>query len=97
MSRDRGTASQDQDQGYGLVCDVNGKCLDEDLIVVSANQEHGIIGRRDGSEVDFSHFPIGEKVRILPNHACSTAAQYDKYHVIEKGQCVGSWSRIRGW
>jgi D-serine deaminase-like pyridoxal phosphate-dependent protein len=46
LPRDRGTAKQKVDQGYGLVCDV-GPPVD-DLVVVDANQEHGIIARRDG-------------------------------------------------
>ena len=42
MSRDRGTAGQAVDQGYGLVCDLAGRPI-PDLIVVGANQEHGIV------------------------------------------------------
>ena len=48
MSRDRGTASQAVDQGYGVVCDLDGAPLG-DLIVVGANQEHGIVAPRPGS------------------------------------------------
>ena len=68
MSRDHGTASHAVDQGYGLVCDAQGVPLD-DLIVVEANQEHGIIARRDAGAVDFTRFPIGtltQKVAVLP-------------------------------
>jgi D-serine deaminase-like pyridoxal phosphate-dependent protein len=36
MSRDRGTAAQDADQGYGVVCDAGGRVI-EDLIVSGAN------------------------------------------------------------
>jgi len=38
LSRDRGTASQPVDQGFGLVRDGAGAALPEDLIVTSANQ-----------------------------------------------------------
>ena len=69
------------DQGYGLVCDVDGRPLD-DLILVGANQEHGIVARRSGRLDDALHLPVGTQVRILPNHACSTAAQYDRYQVL---------------
>src|SRR5690349_7366156 len=41
MSRDRGTAKQKVDQGYGVVCDLAGRPIDE-LIVAETNQEHGI-------------------------------------------------------
>src|SRR5690606_28286382 len=45
MSRDRGTAKQRVDQGYGLICDQNGVVMD-DMIMQQANQEHGIIIHR---------------------------------------------------
>ncbi len=44
MSRDRGTAGQAVDQGYGLVCDRDGTPI-PDLIVAQANQEHGVVAR----------------------------------------------------
>ena len=53
MSRDRGTQKQKIDQGYGVVCDAAGMPID-DLIVVDANQEHGIVARRDGGAIDFA-------------------------------------------
>jgi D-serine deaminase-like pyridoxal phosphate-dependent protein len=96
MSRDRGTANHAVDQGYGLVCDANGKPLD-DLIMVEANQEHGIIARRDGGPIDFARFPIGSLVRVLPNHACATGAQHKAYHVLRGGRLAATWDRIGGW
>ncbi len=97
MSRDRGTSSQKIDQGYGLVCDAAGVPL-EDLLVVSTNQEHGIIGRRGGGAIDAAKFPVGTLLRILPNHACATAAQHDRYHVVEGGTDVTAvWPRFSGW
>ena len=51
MSRDRGTAAQAVDWGYGLVCDEAGKPI-ENLWMKSANQEHGIVCSRDGSAID---------------------------------------------
>lgn len=96
MSRDRGTANHDVDQGYGLVCDALGKPLD-DLVMVDANQEHGIIARRDGGPIDFARFPIGSLVRVLPNHACATGAQHNAYHVLRKGRLTDTWERIGGW
>lgn len=97
MSRDRGTASQKVDQGYGVVCDVNGRPLD-DLIVSSTNQEHGIISRRGGGPLDPAKYPVGTLLRILPNHACATAAQHDHYNVVDGGQDVKAvWPRFSGW
>jgi D-serine deaminase-like pyridoxal phosphate-dependent protein len=97
MSRDRGTASQSVDQGYGLVCDLDGRPI-ADLVLVGANQEHGIIGHRSGQADNSPHLPVGTPVRILPNHACSTAAQYDRYQVLgTDGRVDATWPRFNGW
>ena len=98
MSRDRGTSTQAVDQGYGLVCTVAGEPLTQ-FTMRAANQEHGIVARRDGScPPDLAReCPIGTRLRILPNHACATAAQFDAYHVIDGGELVDRWPRFSGW
>lgn len=82
LSRDQGR----DDQGYGMIA---GR---PDLIVVSANQEHGIVAHRGGGPFEPTDFPIGSTLRILPNHACATAAQHDRYHVAGE-----VWPRFGGW
>ncbi len=98
MSRDRGTSNQRVDQGYGLVCDESGAVI-PDLMVLKANQEHGILAIRPGSTAILPDLPIGARLRVLPNHACATAAQYQSYHVIppEPGAPLKEWSRFGGW
>jgi len=96
LSRDHGTAKQEVDQGYGLVCDADGVPFG-DLIVADVTQEHGIVARRDGGALDFSRFPIGSVLRVLPNHACATAAQHAEYQVIRKGKVTDTWERFGGW
>lgn len=97
LSRDRGTASQRVDQGYGLVCDVDGTPY-PGLIVRDANQEHGIVAHRHGDKAALPYLPLGSKVRILPNHACATAAQHGSYHVVRDGMEVeATWERFGGW
>ena len=98
LSRDRGTASQRVDQGYGVVCDEAGHVL-EDVIVSQASQEHGILSIRPGSNRVMPDLPIGSRVRILPNHACAMAAQHTFYSVVEgEGPAIEArWDRIRGW
>ncbi|WP_410012467.1 alanine racemase [Sodalis sp. RH24] len=94
LSRDRGTAAQPVDQGYGLVCDNQGNPI-ADLIVADANQEHGIIASRSGAR-DLPALPIGTLLRILPNHACATAAQFSGYYLADTQPPV-FWPRINGW
>jgi len=97
VSRDRGTAAQKIDQCYGVVCDLAGAPLD-DLLVVSTNQEHGIVGRRGGGTLDAARYPVGTLLRVLPNHACATAAQHDRYHVVAgDAQVTAVWPRFSGW
>jgi D-serine deaminase-like pyridoxal phosphate-dependent protein len=36
-------------------------------------------------------------LRILPNHACATAAQHAEYHVLEDNVPVETWERFNGW
>lgn len=95
LSRDRGTASQAVDQGYGVVCDVDGLPL-PDMIVVAANQEHGIVAARDG-RTGAIELPVGTQLRILPNHACATAAQHGGYHVVGDQAPTAYWPRFGGW
>ena len=97
LSRDRGTQKHPVDQGYGLVCDIDGTPF-ANLIVADASQEHGIIAVREGSGASLPDLPIGARVRILPNHACATGAQHDAYRVIEGGRAIAAtWPRMRGW
>jgi D-serine deaminase-like pyridoxal phosphate-dependent protein len=103
MSRDRGTQKQQHDYGYGQVCSLEGALLDG-LQLSSANQEHGIISSTTlESKEDISNrLPVGTQLRILPNHACATGAQFPEYHtvVINEGgmpEIRSTWQRFYGW
>jgi D-serine deaminase-like pyridoxal phosphate-dependent protein len=91
--------SSDPGQGehYGLVCDAQGRPY-PDLVVLGTNQEHGIVGIRPRSSAPLPVLPIGTRLRILPNHACATAAQHDQYHLLDgENHVAGTWPRFRGW
>jgi D-serine deaminase-like pyridoxal phosphate-dependent protein len=97
LSRDRGLADPQRDEGYGLVCGLDGAPVG-DLIVRSVTQEHGVIARRGGLPLRPEAFPVGGAVRILPQHACATAAMHDRYVVVDGSSAVlGTWARINGW
>jgi len=96
LSRDRGTSRQAVDQGYGLVCDIEGRPY-RDLLVSDASQEHGILSLRPGSGETLPDLAVGAKVRILPNHACATSAQHEAYQVVGAGAGLARWPRMRGW
>lgn len=99
MSRDRGTSKQPHDFGYGQPCLLNGTPL-AGYVVSGANQEHGILSSsEDGVQIDdiAERFPIGMKLRILPNHACATGAQFPEYHAVSADGDSTEWRRFQGW
>ena len=97
LSRDHGTSDLPIDWGYGAVCDAETGELMADVTVSGTNQEHGIITARHG-EIDFDRFPVGSRVKILPNHACATAAAYERYFVTDgDNHIVDVWDRVNGW
>ncbi|MYE86803.1 MAG: DSD1 family PLP-dependent enzyme [Gammaproteobacteria bacterium] len=96
LSKDRSTAQQRLDCGFGLVADASSGTLLEGLIVERVDQEHGIIPVR--SNADFAAHPVGSRVRIYPNHICMTAAAFDSYHVLSGGRLTNErWLRCSGW
>ncbi|QRF56754.1 DSD1 family PLP-dependent enzyme [Variovorax paradoxus] len=97
MSRDRGTAKQKHDFGYGQACDLEGRVI-EGYVLSGANQEHGILSLAGGTATDIvERFPIGTRLRILPNHACATGAQFPEYHALAQDGSLRAWPRLHGW
>jgi D-serine deaminase-like pyridoxal phosphate-dependent protein len=97
MSRDRGTQKQTHDYGYGQVCTVAG-ALVEGYVLSGANQEHGILSRTGEPDPGIAQrFPVGTLLRILPNHACATGAQFPEYQAVGDDGSVTAWPRFYGW
>lgn len=97
MSRDRGTQRQARDFGYGQVCAEHGDVLG-DYVMSAANQEHGIVSRAGTPDSGIAQrFPIGTRLRILPNHACATGAQHPEYQAIGDDGSAQAWPRFYGW
>lgn len=91
MSKDIGAQKHLPDAGYGWLCDAETmEPLGLNIAVV--HQEHGTV--RVPDEVWYDRLPIGAMVRVMPVHACLTAAGgYGKYHLPD-GQI---WPRVDGW
>ncbi|SEF28069.1 DSD1 family PLP-dependent enzyme [Variovorax sp. NFACC27] len=97
MSRDRGTQKQKRDFGYGQVCDLDGRVLGG-YVLGGANQEHSILSREGEPDAGIvARFPIGTRLRILPNHACATGAQFPEYQALSEEGELKTWSRFHGW
>lgn len=96
LSKDRSTEAAPHDWGFGHARDIDGHPSLGMAIVRRANQEHGII------DLDPAHpdpgFKIGDKLRIAPNHICMTAAQHDRYFVVDgDDEVIAIWPRVNGW
>ena len=93
LSKDRGPTHLDPACGYGHVLDLEGN--ETGMRVTGMSQEHGEIHAAE--QETFERFKVGDRVRILANHSCLTAAQHSHYNVIENGQVVDQWQIHRGW
>jgi D-serine deaminase-like pyridoxal phosphate-dependent protein len=82
--------------GYGTIDDPSAG----NMAVIECSQEHGFVAS-DGP-IPYGNLPIGSRVRVLPNHACITAAAYDRYYVVDSDldggkSVVDVYDRINGW
>lgn len=102
LSKDTGASEHLPHAGYGLVCLPNGAVPLPELAVREVHQEHGILGPADPARhnppLPFQRFPVGARLRVLPNHSCMTAAMYERYHLTRGGGLlIGSLERVNGW
>jgi len=94
LSKDRSADKFRPELGFGQICNPEGTAI-AGLYVTSVSQEHGHVHIRDAN--DYALFPVGSRLRILPIHACMTAAAYDHFNVIEDGVISEKWDRVNGW
>lgn len=97
LSKDRSTEKLDEgDCGFGLVCDAATGAPIAGLRVAAVSQEHGKVTAP--TPLPFERLSIGSRVRVLPNHACITAAGHDGYWVLDGGiEVVARFGRCNGW
>jgi D-serine deaminase-like pyridoxal phosphate-dependent protein len=94
LSKDTSAGDHLPGAGYGWIVD---PCTAErigDLRVALVDQEHGYV---DGTAIPRGRLPVGAKVRVVPNHACMTAAQYPRYAVVDGDRVIARWERANGW
>ncbi|HYK42559.1 MAG TPA: alanine racemase [Thermoanaerobaculia bacterium] len=54
--------------------------------VTRLSEEHGVIETAPGET-----FTVGERVRVLPNHACVVSNLHDRIHAVREGRVVEVW------
>jgi D-serine deaminase-like pyridoxal phosphate-dependent protein len=68
--------------GHGIV-----KGYEKNLVIERLSEEHATV-----KIADSSHLPeIGDKIEIIPNHACPTVNLFDKFYAARKGQVIGEY------
>ena len=93
LSKDRGPVELDPGCGYGRVLDIEGN--ETGMRVTTLSQEHGQIAAAESEH--FDRLNVGDRLRVLANHSCLTAAQHSHYNIIENGNIVDRWEIQRGW
>eukprot|EP00933_Yihiella_yeosuensis_P027714 TRINITY_DN21600_c0_g1_i1.p1 TRINITY_DN21600_c0_g1~~TRINITY_DN21600_c0_g1_i1.p1 ORF type:complete len:421 (+),score=68.27 TRINITY_DN21600_c0_g1_i1:66-1265(+) len=87
-----GISAQGKEYGYGAI---DGH---PELKIKVLKQEAGEVSSSDGSPLDFSRYPVGLILRVLPWHSCASSHQHTSVHVLdESGKPVEKWQQVRGW
>ncbi|MFH1051484.1 MAG: alanine racemase [bacterium] len=75
LSSDRGAHGNENLKGYGYI-------IGKNAVIEKLSEEHGIIKHQK------ERFRIGERLRIIPNHACSTNNMFEKAYLIDKDKII---------
>ncbi|MEM9300798.1 MAG: alanine racemase [Pseudomonadota bacterium] len=94
VSKDLSAAGALPDTGYGWLVARDGNTRVGNLHLEQLDQEHGYA---TGSPEDLDSLRPLQRLRVLPNHACITAACHDAFWVVSGGQVVDRWPRVSGW
>jgi D-serine deaminase-like pyridoxal phosphate-dependent protein len=75
-------------KGWGIVV------RDDDLVVDRLFEEHGVVTSRRGA----SHLRPGDRVRIIPNHACTATNLHERFWLVDGEHIEASLPvDARGW
>jgi D-serine deaminase-like pyridoxal phosphate-dependent protein len=74
--------------GYGLVLrDAETRIPIPNIRVFRLSEEHGWLEGPDASSLS-----VGDRLRLVPNHACVTVATQPQLHVVENDAVVDTWT-----
>ncbi|MBM7619867.1 D-serine deaminase-like pyridoxal phosphate-dependent protein [Bacillus tianshenii] len=77
---DKGAHGLDSVKGYGYILGHPG------LIIERLSEEHGVVVFEEKPTLK-----LNDKVRIIPNHACTVVNQFDEYTLVDGERVVGNW------
>ena len=75
FSSDKGAHGNETLKGFGFI-------IGKNAIIEKLSEEHGIIKHQN------EKFKIGERLRIIPNHACTTTNMFEKAYLVEKDKII---------
>lgn len=75
FSSDKGAHGNETNKFYG-------KIIGKNANIVRLSEEHGIINHQN------EYFEVGERIRVIPNHACTTMNMFDKAYIIEQNKIL---------
>lgn len=75
---------------------------DSRIILDRIAQEHGLLQWEDKKKTEALPVEYGQRLRVWPNHACITSAQYSEYLVVDSQSedpdlIREIWAKCRGW
>ena len=82
-------------QEHGILAFGQGE--EADGVAGGAEGVAGVGGVGGAARDIVARLPVGTLLRILPNHACATAAQFGEYHVLQSSGEMSAWPRFGGW
>jgi len=94
LSKDPGAVHLGTPVLFGRLTLAEGGAVLPELELISLSQEHGKI---QCSEQAARRFPVGTRLRILPNHACMVAAHFPEIHLVREERVAETWKPARGW
>ena len=80
FSADRGAHGINLGTGHGIILGRPG------IRLASLSEEHGWL--KLGEDASLS---VGERLRVLPNHACAVVNNFNKMTVVRDGEPVAEW------
>lgn len=81
LNLDRGAHGNENIAGHGYIKEY------PKLVMDRLSEEHGIIAIETQMETPV----MGERLTIIPNHACTVANLFNTYHVHRHGQIIDKW------
>jgi len=94
LSKDAGAVHVDPDCGFGVLLPAEGGEPLSGLWLAGLSQEHGHGRARGGGTMSLA---VGDRVRVVPNHSCLSAAAFGTLHAVRGGEVVDRWLPARGW